>query len=51
VRRILNKVILTEAVRSPLQPKSAEHVVADASVIARGGNQTADAPESVDEIC
>ena len=51
VRRIVNKVILTEAVRSPLQRESAEHVAADAPGIARGGNQTAAAPESVDEIC
>lgn len=51
VRRILNKVVLTESERSRPRSESAARVPADAPGIAQVDNPIVVAPEPVDELC
>lgn len=51
VRRILNKVILTELVRRRPQPDSAARVPTDAPGIAQVDDAIVVAPEPIDEMC
>lgn len=51
VRRVLNKVVLTESGRSRPQSESAVRVAADTPGIARVDNPIVGAPEPVDELC
>jgi osmotically-inducible protein OsmY len=51
VRRILDKVILTESARNRQQPESAARVAAEAADVAQIKSSTVAAREPVDEMC